>query len=64
MVQTLLKTDQIEYCVGLKEDILKVIDYFFVDESESIGDLVAQLDIDEESFEESDEVSESDSAIA
>jgi len=64
MVQTLLKTDQIEYCVGVKEDILKLIDYFFVDETETIGDLVAQLDIDEEAYEVDEEVSESDSAIA
>jgi len=66
MVQTLLKTDQIEYCVGLREDILKLIDYFFPDaeDLESIGDLVAQLDIDDDSYDESEDVSESDSAIA
>lgn len=66
MIQTLLKTDQIEYCVGLKEDILKLIDYFFAEgeDAESIGDLVAQLDLDDDAYDESEEVSESDSAVA
>ena len=66
MAQTLLKTTQIEYCVGLKEDILKFVEYFFggpVDEG-SMEDIMAQLDSDEAADEESEEYSESDSAIA
>lgn len=66
MAQTLLKTTQIEYCVGLKEDILKFIEYFFggpTDEG-SMEDIMAELDSEAAAEEESEEVSESDSAIA
>jgi len=66
MAQTLLKTTQIEYCVGLKEDILKYIEYFFggpTDEG-SMADIMAELGSDASAEEESDQYSESDSAIA
>ena len=66
MAQTLLKTTQIEYCVGLKEDILKYIEYFFggpTDEG-SMEDIMAELGTDASAEEESEQYSESDSAIA
>ena len=66
MAQTLLKTTQIEYCVGLKEDILKYIEYFFggpTDEG-SMEDIMAELGSDATAEDESEQVSESDSAIA
>ncbi|MCH8320462.1 MAG: Flp pilus assembly complex ATPase component TadA, partial [Acidobacteria bacterium] len=66
MAQTLLKTTQIEYCVSLKEDILKYIEYFFggpTDEG-SMADIMAELGTDASAEEESEQYSESDSAIA
>ncbi|MDA2937838.1 GspE/PulE family protein [Acidobacteria bacterium AH-259-A15] len=66
MVQTLLKSAKIEYCVGLKEDIVKFINYFFgtADTTESMDDIMAQLQAEESTEEQIEEVSESDSAIA
>ena len=66
MAQSLLKSTNIEYCVGLKEDILKFIEFFYggpVDEG-SMDDIMAELAEDAEVDEEAEEVSESDSAIA
>ena len=66
MVQTLLKSTKIEYCVGLHDDILKFIEYFFGHSGEagSMDDIMAALDSESKAEDESDEVSESDSAIA
>ena len=66
MAQTLLKTTNIEFCVGLKADILKFIEFFYggpVNEG-SMDDIMAELAEDAEAEEEADEFSESDSAIA
>ena len=66
MAQSLLKTPKIEFCVALKEDILKFIEFFFggpVDEG-SMDDIMAALDEDALMEEAADDVSESDSAIA
>ncbi len=61
----------LEFCVSLKEDILKMIDLFFdverteaLNDSGSIEDLLGQLEMsDEEEYEEIDRVSEQDGAI-
>lgn len=66
MAQSLLQTTNIEYCVGLKQDILKFIEFFFggpVDEG-SMDDIMAELAEDAAAEEQADEISESDSAIA
>lgn len=66
MVQTLLKSTRIEYCVGLTDDIQKFIEYFFggpVDEG-TMDDIMAALEEDTADEEAADEFSESDSAIA
>ena len=66
MAQSLLKTTNIEYCVGLKQDILKFIEFFFggpVDEG-SMDAIMAELAEDAAAEEQADEISESDSAIA
>ncbi len=66
MAQTLLKTTNIEFCVGLKSDILKFIEFFYggsVDEG-TMDDIMAELAEDADAEEEADEFSESDSAIA
>lgn len=67
-MQSLLKSSKIEYCVGLKDDIIKYIEYFFgggtADEG-TLDDIMAQLQTEEKEAEDAtDEVSESDSAIA
>ncbi len=66
MVQTLLKSTRIEYCVGLTDDIQKYIEYFFggpVDEG-TMDDIMAALEEDTADEEVAEEFSESDSAIA
>jgi type II secretory ATPase GspE/PulE/Tfp pilus assembly ATPase PilB-like protein len=66
MAQILLKTTNLEYCVSLKGDILKFIEFFYggpVDEG-SMDDIMATLAEDALVEEQVDEVSESDSAIA
>ena len=66
MVQTLLKSTRIEYCVGLTDDIQKFIEYFFggpVDEG-TMDDIMAALEEDTADEEAAEEFSESDSAIA
>ena len=66
MVQTLLKSTRIEYCVGLTDDIQKYIEYFFggpVDEG-TMDDIMAALEEDTADEEAAEEFSERDSAIA
>jgi len=66
MIENLLKTKAIEYCVCLKPDIVKYINFFYhVDETESsINEILGKLDFaDEAEEEEEDVISESDSAI-
>lgn len=66
MIEGLLKTKSIEYCVALRPDIIKFINFFFkVDEAEaSINEILGKLDFAEETDEEEEEgISESDSAI-
>jgi type II secretory ATPase GspE/PulE/Tfp pilus assembly ATPase PilB-like protein len=66
MIENLLKTKAIEYCVCLKQDIVKYINFFYhVDESDaSINEILGRLDFAEEAEDdEEDAISESDSAI-
>jgi type II secretory ATPase GspE/PulE/Tfp pilus assembly ATPase PilB-like protein len=67
-IESLLKSKKIEYCVGLKDDILKYIDLFFrrgSDSEESFTEMLGRLDMGDEApaDEEDDLVSESDSVI-
>ncbi len=65
-IESLLKTKAIEYCVGLKDDILKCINHFYRagDVGESITEMLGRLEIAEEKEEEEEDlVSESDSVI-
>jgi len=67
IIQNLLKTKSIEYCVALREDIIKFINHFYQagdDSGPSVGDILKGLEVLPEGQEEEDEaVSESDSAI-
>ncbi|MBN1828742.1 MAG: type II/IV secretion system protein, partial [Deltaproteobacteria bacterium] len=65
MIEKLLKTRDVDYCVSLYEDIIKYINYFYQREDTvgSISDLIGKLDTDEEQDEEEEFVSESDSII-
>lgn len=66
MVENLLKTKSIEYCVALRSDIQKFINYFFkVDEQEAyLNDILGKnYANDSEKDEEEETISESDSAI-
>ena len=67
MIQNLLKTKSVEYCVALKEDIVKIINHFYQTQegpSASISEILGKLDAPEEMEEEEEAVvSESDSAI-
>lgn len=66
MIESLLKTKSIEYCVVTKPDIIKFINHFFrVDESQaSINEILGKLEFVDEAEDEEDEgFSESDSAI-
>ncbi|MCX5833108.1 MAG: GspE/PulE family protein [Deltaproteobacteria bacterium] len=66
IIQNLLKTKSIEYCVALREDIIKFINHFYQtpDDGGSINDLIRGLEQPlEESEDEDEAVSESDSTI-
>jgi len=66
MIESLLKSKSIEYCVVTKPDIIKFINHFFrVDESQaSINEILGKLEFADETEEDEDEgFSESDSAI-
>ncbi|MFA7464579.1 MAG: ATPase, T2SS/T4P/T4SS family [Syntrophales bacterium] len=65
-IQGLLKTAAVEYCVALKDDILKYIDWFYrdVQGGKSISEMISRLGLSpEDEDEEEDLVSESDSVI-
>ena len=70
-IRRLIPGKEFEYCVGLKEDIFRMIDLFFdvkrtgmIEDSGSIEDILGQLEpSDEENAEELDRLSEEDSAI-
>ena len=66
-IESLLKTKTIEYCVGLKDDILKYINHFYRPSGsaeESIAEMLGRLELTEEKEEEEEEqVSEADSVI-
>ncbi|HPC73462.1 MAG TPA: GspE/PulE family protein [Syntrophales bacterium] len=67
IIQNLLKTKSIEYCVALREDIIKYINHFYQiqeDSGSSIQDILSGLGpVEEVADEEEEAVSESDSAI-
>ncbi len=70
-IRRLIPGKEFEYCVGLKEDIFRMIDLFFdvkrsglIEDSGSIEDILGQLEpSDEENAEDLDRLSEEDSAI-
>jgi type II secretory ATPase GspE/PulE/Tfp pilus assembly ATPase PilB-like protein len=70
-IKGLIPGKEFEFCVSLKEDIIKMIDHFFdverssvMGDSGSIEDILGQLDSgDEESDEDLEGVSEEDGAI-
>ncbi|MBN2417742.1 MAG: GspE/PulE family protein [Deltaproteobacteria bacterium] len=70
-IKQIMPGASLEFCVSLKEDIYQMIDFFFdversglIRDSDSIEDLLGRLEtIDEEDYEESERVSEQDSAI-
>jgi type II secretory ATPase GspE/PulE/Tfp pilus assembly ATPase PilB-like protein len=70
-IRRLIPGNEFEYCVALKDDIFKMIDFFFdvkrsgsPEEQGSIEDILGQLEpTDEENSEELTRVSEEDSAI-
>lgn len=66
MIENLLKTKNVEYCVVTKPDIIKFINHFYrVDDAQaSINDILGKLEYTEEAEEEDEEgFTESDSAI-
>lgn len=66
MIESLLKTKSIEYCVVTKPDIVKFINHFFkIDDSQaSINEILGKLEfVDDAEEEEEEGFSESDSAI-
>jgi type II secretory ATPase GspE/PulE/Tfp pilus assembly ATPase PilB-like protein len=65
MVFSLLKTNNIEFCVGLKEDILQFLDYFYGSplEQASIEEIIRETEEEEELVAEDEIVTETDSAI-
>lgn len=63
MVHRLLKTDKIEFCVGLKEDILKFLDYFYGPSEPQPGDEIVGGKGDEEPETELELVPETDNLI-
>jgi len=64
-VQSLLGSNQIEYCVGLKEDIIKFIDYFYGGSAGegSINEILGKLEVEDPADQEEQGVDDSDSAI-
>lgn len=64
-VQSLLGSNQIEYCVGLKEDIIKFIDYFYGGPAGegSINEILGKLEVEDPADQEEQGVDDSDSAI-
>ncbi len=70
-IRRLIPGKQFEYCVALREDIMKMIDLFFdvkrnemMGDSGSIEDILGQLEgVDEEDSDELERVSEEDGAI-
>jgi len=70
-VKGLIQGNEFEFCVSLREDIIKMIDHFFdvarssLNESgaRSIEEILGQLDTREEEVEEIDGMSEQDGAI-
>lgn len=64
-VQSLLQSNQIDYCVGLKEDILKFIDYFFGSSAQegSIDEILGKLEVEDSTEQEEQKVAETDNAI-
>jgi type II secretory ATPase GspE/PulE/Tfp pilus assembly ATPase PilB-like protein len=70
-IRRLIPGSEFEYCVALKDDIFKMIDFFFDvkrtglrDDSGSIEDILGQLEpTDDENVEELERMSEEDSAI-
>ena len=65
MACNLLKSNNVEFCVSLKEDILKFLDYFFcspMDEN-SIDDIIGRMDLEEELDDEKEMFTESDNVI-
>ena len=65
MIENLLKTRDVEYNVSLYEDIVRYINFFFRadDSTASIHDILGKLDVEEDSREEEEGVTESDSII-
>jgi type II secretory ATPase GspE/PulE/Tfp pilus assembly ATPase PilB-like protein len=65
MACSVLKTNNIEFCVGLKEDILKFLDYFSrsAAEQSSISDILVRLEAEQEAEPEEDLVTETDNVI-
>jgi type II secretory ATPase GspE/PulE/Tfp pilus assembly ATPase PilB-like protein len=65
MVRSLFKTDEIEFCVGLKEDILQFLDYFYGSSTQehTIDEILGKLETDDEEDMEDQAVTESDSVI-
>lgn len=67
MIENLLKTKSVEYCVALKDDIVRFINYFYQTQEDgdaSFSELLGRLDLVEETDEDEDSgVSESDSVI-
>ncbi|MFB3925058.1 MAG: ATPase, T2SS/T4P/T4SS family [Syntrophales bacterium] len=64
-IENLLKIRSVEYCVALKEDILRYIDLFYREgeSEESISDMLDRLEVYEEDEEDEELLSESDSVI-
>jgi type II secretory ATPase GspE/PulE/Tfp pilus assembly ATPase PilB-like protein len=64
-VQSLLSPHRIDYCVGLKEDILKFIGYFFgaPGQEGSINEILGKLEVEDATEQEEQGVDDSDSAI-
>ena len=65
MVRSLLKNSKIEFCVGLKEDITKFLDYFFESPvlEDSNNDMIALTEAEEALADEEDFIGETHSVI-
>ncbi|MBW1980303.1 MAG: Flp pilus assembly complex ATPase component TadA [Deltaproteobacteria bacterium] len=66
MARNILRTNNIEFCVGLKEDILQYLDYFYGSNlaQTSIVDILGRLEVENEAEQEEEElVHETDNVV-
>ena len=65
MVRNLLKSSDLEFCVGLKEDILRFLDYFIgtPQQQDSVDEIVSRMEVEDELDTDDDLLSETHNVI-